>query len=166
MITETQEGRQLLNEAAYAIIKERAPNELPLYVDIRDSYLEDPEHFLDTPEASDEALDLGIALTAVTFSYAAFVLLTPMLTVLVTELVKALGGQVGENIGDWLCDLFRGDTPPKAMPFSPLQLQQIQAELTQIGNEEAGRLGLSPVHVLAVRDALVSRLAVNDAQLV
>ena len=121
---------------------------------------------MDTPEASDEALDLGIALTAVTFSYAAFVLLTPMLTVLVTELVKALGGQVGENIGDWLCDLFRGDTPPKAMPFSPLQLQQIQAELTQIGNEEAGRLGLSPVHVLAVRDALVSRLAVNDAQLV
>jgi hypothetical protein len=39
-----------MNEAAYAIIRENAPQELALYVNTRDRYFADPDNFLTVPE--------------------------------------------------------------------------------------------------------------------
>ena len=53
MQTDTQEWRVFMNEAAYSLIREQAPNELPLYVKTRDRYFADPAAFTAQPESAE-----------------------------------------------------------------------------------------------------------------
>lgn len=58
-LSDTQEGKELLNEVAYKFVSEQAPEELPLYVENRNKYLADPEFFPRSSQGEDEVLAFG-----------------------------------------------------------------------------------------------------------
>ena len=158
MLSDSQDGRTLINEAAYAVIHEKAPNELIFYVDIRDRYLNDPEHFLAPPEAEDEPLAFGPGIPLDTISQVVFPILTPLLTLLVNEAIKAMGKDMGTEAITWVRSLFNKTPPPVKPDFTQQQLAAIMKACDAIAESEARRLNLKKSEVKMVRDALVARL--------
>ncbi len=157
MLTTTQEGRILLNEVAYGLIQENAPDELPLYVTTRDRYLANPEKFGQPVEVEDEALGFGSAMVIETFSQTLFPVLTPILGAIVAQAALAFKKEGGKAAADWVRSLFT-DSKPQPV-FTQAQIEVIQKELDTIANKEARRLGLKKVQVLTVSNAIMARLA-------
>jgi len=160
-LLDSQEGRQLLNETAYALVREEAPTELPLYVSARDRYLADPDQFLDQPDGGDEALDFGVAIPVDTFTQVVFPILTPILAYVVNETAKVVKVQAGKIAAEKVGQLLAGSE--KEAIFTQDQLSIINAEISRIADEEARRLGLKKSEVLVVRDAIIRRLALSAA---
>jgi hypothetical protein len=160
-VLDSQEGRQLLNEAAYALVREEAPAELPLYVSTRDRYMVDPEHFLTPPDSKDEALDFGVDVTVDSFTQVVFPVLTPILTYVVNEVAKVVKEQAGKSAAKQVKQLL-SDSEPQAL-FTQDQLSIINEEISHIADAEARRMGLKKSEVLIVRDAVIRRLALSAA---
>lgn len=157
MLTETQEGRTLINEVAYRLVSENAPEELPLYVTTRDRYFDDPEGFGQPDEAEDEALGFGAAAAVETFTRVLFPVIAPVLAHVVGEVTKALKDEGGKKAVDWVRDLF---TSPKPQPvFTQAELAEIQEQIQSIADKEARRLGLKKSQVLGISDAIIAKLA-------
>lgn len=157
MLTETQEGRMLVNEVAYRLVSENAPEELPLYVSTRDRYFDDPEGFVQPAEAEDEALGFGAAAAVETFTRVLFPIITSVLAHVVSEATKALKDEGGKKAVDWVRDLF---TSPKPQPvFDQAELKMIQKQIQSIADKEARRLNLKKSQVLAISDAVIAKLA-------
>jgi hypothetical protein len=165
MLTDTQEGRLLLNEAAYSILRREAPEELPAYVLLRDRYLADPQGFARPCPGRDEALGFGSAAAVQTLTQALFPLLAPMLLHIVTQAALALQDEGGKRAAAWVRGLFQepgSRTAAQAAPqpqFSQAQLNAIRLELAQIAENEGRRLGIARHKVARVQDALLARLA-------
>ena len=168
MLTDTNQGRLLLNEAAYAIVRQEAPDELPLYVNLRDRYFADPESFGRTRHR-DEALGFGGAVALQTLTQALFPLLAPMLLYIVTQAAVALQDEGGKRAAEWVRGWFRASSDPEesqAGPqpvFSQAQLNLIRLEIAQIAEREGGRLGIGKHRIIRVQDALIARLALATA---
>lgn len=159
----TQDGRVLINEAAYNIISEAAPQELPLYVEYRNRYLSGPDEFVRPPESQDEALGFGAGVPVDTFSQVVFPILTPLLSVLVTEAAKSLGEGAGKQAVNWVRGLFDNAEAEQPAIFTAAHLAKIYQEFDTITKEETDRLGVDVHEAKAIRDALVARLAVTSA---
>lgn len=169
MLTDTQEGRKLLNEAAYAIVCQEAPDELPLYVSLRDRYLADPDGFAGAGMPEDEALGFGGVIAVQTLTEVLFPILAPILLYIVTQAAEALRDEGGKRAAEWVHGLFRTsiDVPEaQAVPeplFMPAQLHRIRIEIAQIAEQERGRLGAGKYRVARIQDALLARLALAMA---
>jgi len=163
MLTNTQEGRQLINEAAYAVIRQEAPQELPMYVTIRDQYFADPERFIESQHPEDEALGFGGVALASSLSQIVFPILTAILVHVVNEAAKTMKDEGGTKAADWVRSLFTSETKkdaPQAQPlFTPAQLEVIKREIQQIADVEARRIGVSKRNISRVSDAVIARLA-------
>lgn len=157
MLTDTQEGKVLINEAAYQIIAISAPQELPLYVTTRDKYFANPEKFVETVEAEDEELGFGATVVVQTLTQAVFPILTPVLAFVLEKATEALQKEGGERAADWVSSLFK-DTKPKPV-FTQAQLEVIASTIQQIAETEAVRLGLETSQARTVSDSVIARLA-------
>ena len=163
MLTNTQEGQQLINKVAYAIISEHAPVETVFYVQIRDRYLAKPENFFHESLAEDAPLGFGDSATIGMFSVVVFPIVTPLLKLLVEEAIKALGKNAGSEAIAWVGSLFSKEKQKKPSLFTAQELARIKKEFDQISKKEAERLQLSEDAVQAVRDAVLARLAISMA---
>jgi hypothetical protein len=163
MLINTQEGRQLINEAAYAVMRQEAPQELPMYVTIRDQYFADPERFVESQHPEDEALGFGgVALTS-SLSQVVFPVVTAILVHVVNEAAKAMKDEGGKRAADWVRCLFASEAKkdePQAQPlFTAAQLEVIKREIQQIAEMESRRIGVSKRSISRVSDAVIARLA-------
>jgi hypothetical protein len=169
MLTDTPEGRTLLNEAAYAIVRQEAPEELPLYVSLRDRYLADPESLTGVSMPQDEALGFGSAVALQTLTQVLFPLLAPILLHIVTQAAAALQDEGGKRAAEWVRGWFSAssDAPEvQASPeplFTQAQLHLIRIEIAQIAEREGGRLGVGKYRIARIQDALLARLALATA---
>lgn len=157
MLTDTREGKVLINDVAYQIIANNAPHELPLYVTSRDQYFADPEKFAQTVEAEDEELGFGATVIVQTLTQAVFPILTPILSFILGKATEALQEEGGERAADWVSSLFK-DTTPKPV-FTQAQLEVIASTIQNIAETEAERLGLERSQAQTVGDAVIARLA-------
>ena len=158
ILTNTQEGQQLINTVAYAIISEQAPAELTFYVEIRDRYFANPNTFLESAVDEDNPLGFGNGIAIGMLSAAVFPLIAPLLKLLVEEVVKAFGKNAGSEAMTWVESLFSNEKPVKEQVFTAQQLKRIKKEFDIIAKNEASRLQLQPAEVQAVRDAMIVRL--------
>ncbi len=169
MLTDTHEGRTLLNEAAYAIVCQEAPEELPLFVSLRDRYLADSESFTEAGMPEDEALGFGSAVALQTLTQVLFPLLAPMLLHIVAQAAEALQDEGGKRAAEWVRGLFRASSDaPEALAvpeplFTQAQLHLIRREIAQIAEQEGGRIGAGKHRIARIQDALLARLALATA---
>lgn len=165
MLTDTKEGRSLLNEAAYSILCQEAPEELSAYVLLRDRYLTDPDGFARGRRAQDEALGFGGMLATQTLTQALLPLLSAMLLHIVTQATVALQDETGKRAANWVRSWFQRPSRQAAIQavprpqFTPAQLAAIRLKLIEIGNTEGRRLGISSHKITLVQHALLARLA-------
>ena len=157
MLTDTQDGKTLINEAAYRIVGENAPQELPLYVTTRDQYFADPERFVQVVEAEDESLGIGTTIAVTTLTKVVFPILTPILSYILDKVAEALQEEGSERASQWVRSLFK-DTKPKPV-FTQAQLEVIASTIQDIARTEAARLELKPLQARTVSDSVIARLA-------
>ena len=169
MLTDTREGRLLLNKAAYAIVRQEAPEELPLYASLRDRYFADPESFAEIARPQDEALGFGSAVALQTLTQALLPLLAPMLLHIVAQAAAALQDEGGKRAAEWVRGRFRASSDAPEAPagpeplFTQAQLHLIRREIAQIAEREGGRLGVGKHRIARIQDALLARLALATA---
>jgi hypothetical protein len=156
-LVDSHKGRILLNEAAYRLISENAPEELPIYVETRDHYLANPEGFTQQKVDEDEVLGIGEVAAVKTFTKVVFPIIGPMLEYLVEKVTEAFQEELGEEAVEWVRGLFSPKVQPQPI-FSQYELDVIVATIDNIANTEAKRLGLEANQVLTVRDAVITKL--------
>src|SRR5690348_11746477 len=98
MQTDTQDWRVFMNDAAYSLIREQAPEELPLYVKTRDRYFADPATFNAQPESVDRPLGMGSVELLHTFSQTVFPLIGPLVSALVAAVAASLQQEATDAI--------------------------------------------------------------------
>lgn len=157
MLTDSQDGKMLINEVAYQIIGEKAPSELPLYVSIRAQYFADPEEFVQTVEVEDEALGFGATIVVETLTRVVFPILTPILSYILEAVADAFKEEGAEKAFEWVRSLFKEKTPKPA--FTQEQLEVISATIQDLAKNEADRLGLEVLQAQTVSDSVIARLA-------
>ena len=157
ILVDSQKGRILLNEAAYRLISENAPEELPIYVETRDRYLANPEGFTQQNVDEDEVLGIGEVAAVKTFAKVVFPIIAPMLKYLVEKVTEVFEEEVGEKAVKWVRELFSPKVQPQPI-FTQDDLGVIIATLNHIAATESGRLNLESNQVLAVRDAVIAKL--------
>jgi hypothetical protein len=165
----TGEGKKLFNEAAFIIITEQAPEELPFFVPLRDRYLSDPESYLRMRTDGKMPLAFGSAEILQYVSIAVFPVLSSLLGWLVPHVAEKLAEASAEKLGEagttnaiaWLRPMFGRE--PKAQPlFTTEELRAIAKHLNRIADREAADLGLTPHDVALIRDTLISRLSLTE----
>jgi hypothetical protein len=144
-----------MNEAAYSLIRERAPDELALYVKTRDRYFADPTSFVTPAAPVDRPLGMGAVDMLRNFSVTVFPLLSPILLALVTAVAAALQQEVSDQVVAEVRKLFAKPEPI----FTQAQLATIDAEVSAVVKAQQQRLNLDPAQSQAVRDAIIARLA-------
>ena len=159
MLTDTQEGKVLINEVAYRIVGEKAPQELPLYVTSRNEYFADPKRFTEVVEAEDEPLGIGATIAVTMLTKAVFPILNPILSYLLDAVAEALKEEGAEQASNWIRSLFK-DTTPKPV-FTQEQLEVIASTIQTIAHTEAERLGIEQSQARTVSDAVIARLALT-----
>ncbi len=144
-----------MNEAAYSLIQEQAPDELPLYVRTRDRYFADPTGFTADVAMVDRPLGMGEVAALQTFSQTVFPLLGPILATLFAAVAAALQQEATEQIVARVRRLFGRPEPM----FTQAQLETIAAEVTTVIEAQQQQFNLDPTQVQAVKDAVLARLA-------
>ena len=155
MQTDTQEWRMFMNEAAYSLIREQAPEELPLYVKTRDSYFADPVAFIAQPESVDRPLGMGAVEMLHTFSQTVFPLLGPLVSAIAAAVATSLQQEVTDAIVEKVRKLFTKPEPAFTQP----QLETIAATIRAVVKISQPQLNLDPAQARAVEHALIARLA-------
>lgn len=155
MQTDTQEWRVFMNEAAYSLIREQAPDELPLYVKMRDRYFADPVAFTAQPESVDRPLGMGAVELLHTFSQTVFPLLGPLVTALVAAMSVSLQQEATDAVVEKVRKLFTKPEPA----FTQSQLETIAATISAVITIQQPQLNLDPAQAKAVEHALIARLA-------
>lgn len=154
MLTDSMQGRVLINEVAYRLVSTLAPQELPLYVPVRDRYLADPESFARTDVTDDEVLGFGSANAVETFTHDAFPLITPILAYVHGEATHVLRNE--KQAFAWASTLLSATGPQPI--FDEPQLSQIVTETRSIAQREARRLRLDPSRAQVVSDFIIGKL--------
>lgn len=155
MQTDTQEWRTFMNEAAYSLIREQAPDELPLYVKTRDRYFADPAAFTAQPESVDRPLGMGTVELLHTFSQTIFPLIGPLVSALVAAVSVSLQQEATDAVVEKVRKLFTKPEPAFTQP----QLETIAATIRAVIKAQQAQLSLDPAQAKAVENMLVARLA-------
>jgi hypothetical protein len=155
MQSNTPEWRMLMNEAAYSLIREQVPEELPLYVKTRDRYFADPEGFTAQVAPADHPLGMGAIEVLQNFSQTIFPLLPPILAAIGAAVAAALQQQVTDRIVAEVGKIF---TKPEPI-FTQAQLEAISAEISAVVKDRQQQLNLDRAQAQLIRDAIIARLA-------
>jgi hypothetical protein len=155
MQSNTPEWRMLINEAAYSLIREQAPDELPVYLKTRDRYFADPAGFTAQASSIDRPLGIGPVEVLQTFSTTIFPLLTPILVAIATAVAAALQQEASDHIVAEVRKLFAKPEPI----LTQAQLDAIAVEIGTVVRARQKQLDLDPTQAQAVSDAIIARLA-------
>jgi hypothetical protein len=150
--------KPLLNEAAYRLVSELAPEEIPVYVDIRNQYFANPEEFIQSSTGDDEVLGIGEVVAVKTITKVVLPLLTPILNYLLDVVTETAQEELGDEAAAWIKRLFTPDQPPQPI-FEQAELEIIAATIQDLASSEADRLGLDAHQAQTVSDAVIARLA-------
>lgn len=152
------DDKVLLNEAAYRLVSDLAPEEIPIYVETRDQYFADPAGFVQPSQGEDEVLGIGEVFAVKTITKVVFPVLKPILTYLLDAVTETVQEELGEEASTWVKKLFTRDQPPQPI-FSQTELEVIAATIRDIAVSEADRLRLDSTQARTVSDAVIARLA-------
>lgn len=155
MQLDTETWRILMNEAAYSLIREHAPNELPLYVRTRDSYFSDPESFTAAVSAADDPMGAGAVEMLQSFSQTIFPLLGPALTAILAAVGTTLQAESTARAVAEVRKLFAKPEPI----LTQAQLEDVAAEIRAAIKRQQRQLQLDAALAEAVGDAIIARLA-------
>lgn len=153
-----EDNKALLNEAAYRLVSELAPEEIPVYVETRDQYFADPEEFVRASQGEDDVLGIGEVFAVKTIIKIVFPILSPILTYPLNAVTETVQEELGEEASTWVKQLFSPDQPPQPI-FNQAELEVIAATIRDIASTEADRLQLDPLQARTVSDAVIARLA-------
>lgn len=158
MLTKTETGRHLINESAYYLVVECAPQEAPIFVELRDKYLKDPKAYSKPALVDDDPLAFGIQNVEETFVYIVFPLLNALLGYIAKQVKANLNETSIENAMQWLRSLFQPDA--RVVPLlSQAQLIQIEVEIDALIEQEVRRLGVKKNSATIIKNAVMARLA-------
>ena len=166
MLAETREGKLLINEVAYRIIQDNAPQELPRYVPIRDEYFASPEQFSQPKVSQDEALGIGVTAALQIFTRAVFLIAPPVLSFILNKVVDILtekGTEKAVEKGmEFVSSLFNQPEPQSEAIFTSEQLNVINQAIQDIANTEAQQCGVPPEQARIVGNAIIAKLALTQ----
>jgi hypothetical protein len=160
MQTDTQEWRVFMNEAAYSLIREHAPNELPLYMKTRDRYFADPAGFTAPAANVDRPLGMGAVELVHTFSQTVFPLIGPLVSAIAAAVATSLQQEVTDAIVEKVRKLFTRPEPAFTQP----QLETIATTIRAVIKAQQPQLSLDPAQAKAVEHMLIARLALAKTQ--
>lgn len=164
MLTDTREGKELVNEVAFRIMKEYAPEERPSYERTRDKYFTAPNQFLKSRQPKNNVqnpLDMGGSVVIITLTEAIFPIVVSILSYIALEVGKALTDKASEELSkeaiEWTKSIF---TKSEKKPlFTQEQLEEIDKAIREIAQSRAAAEGIEMVKVTQIRDYLIARLA-------
>jgi hypothetical protein len=144
MLTETQEGRQYIENVSKSIVTQISPEEMEFFDELVAEYYEDPT----PPRSKDAELGFGIGGVIVAITPAAIAMVTAVISYLLTEVTDIVKDKTTEN----LKDIFSKDKDPE--PYTKEQLKQIR----KIARREAKRFGMDTATANDMSDAMVGLL--------
>lgn len=148
---------QTVMEVARIVVREIAPQEMPLYRAHTELYFKDPAKALSTARSGDQLLGFGAGVELTLFTPVVLAVLSQVTRFLASEVLKSTGPLLQDQV-KLLFSRFRtaepqSDDPP---PLTPKQL----AEIRGIAYETARRLRLSDDEADLLADSTVGALAV------
>lgn len=161
----TGQEERWVSELARDVVARAAPEELPMFTAMRETYFRDPEKALAQQGSEEQALGFGMA--------AAAQLLTPLVLKVVSEVVRFVAEQFTQQMKEegkstlrprfkrffrWLKGVF-GLAETEA-PLSPPRLTQAQLQqVYDLALQKALQAALSKEKARLLADSLVGRLA-------
>jgi hypothetical protein len=159
MLTDTPEGRALIEDISRAVISEVAPEELDLFDQLSEEYYADPTPPDLTQNASDDALGFGLGDLLIASTPASNAMITVVLTFAIQILMQAAGDEGSDFVRDRVRALFgrkgQAEPPPH---FNRDELRHMRAA----AESEAQRFGLSAEEAGHMADALFRRMALGE----
>jgi len=158
----TSEFDRLATELGREIVARAAPQELPLYRSISQSYLEAPDQIHRKTVSKDEMLGFGVG--------AAVAYLTPTLLAVLSWVLKFLAEEIKSSIhdqhlvGDVLKKLFtKSETAPVTKtPELVLTHEQLE-RIRKLAYDKARELNLKNAEASLLADSIIGRLAISTA---
>lgn len=155
-LTDTTEGKALLNEVAYRLISEQAPDELPLYVAARDSFFADPVAFSRPPRGADHPMAAVGPDWAQTVTVVALPVLAAVLPIILARAGAALQAQ-SERLLDWAKELLASKAPSSPPVLDQVALDEVDRVIGEVITDILPPSARSKGE--AVRNAVMRKLA-------
>jgi len=152
---------QIAAEFGRDFVARAAPQELPLYRALSQSYLSNPDEPAKAAKGKDEMLGFGMAET-VTY-------LTPFLLPVLSSVFKFLAGELKSSIhdqhlvGDLLKKVLGKLQTPNAPDAGPSLTREQLAQVRKLAFDRAKELKLEDTQAAVLADSIVGRLAVGAA---
>ncbi len=151
-----QDQNQIIADVAREVIRQTAPEELPLFRSTSTTYFQNPERVRKEEKNRDEALSFGAG--------EAVILLTPYVLQVMTEVVKFVAGEVQKSlatesaslISDIVKKLFKR-VRPEENDLAPLTAAQL-AQVRTVAYEKARKLKLPDGQANLLADAIKGTL--------
>ena len=156
----TSEFDRLATEVGREIVAQAAPQELPLYRSISQSYLEAPEQIDRKTVSKDEMLGFGVG-AAVTY-------LTPTLLAVLSWVLKFLAEELKSSVhdqhlvGDILKKLFSKPANAPVAKTAEVALTHDQLErIRKLAYDKGRELKLKNAEASLLADAIIGKLAIS-----
>ena len=153
---------QMAAEFGRAFVARTAPQELPLYRSISESYLRNPENVAGTSRGKDEMLGFGMG-EAVTY-------LTPVLLPVLSSVFKFLADELKSSlhdqhlVGDLLKRVLGKAQSPSVPDGGPSLTREQLAQVRKLAFDRAMELKLKDTQASLLADSIVGSLAVAAAR--
>ena len=155
MWTETQQGRELIRELSKDIVSQVAPEEMDLFDELLEQYLENPEPPPQVPLTEDDPLGSGLTEIMIVATPAAAAMANVVLGYLLGEVIKATKEESAALIRKKVHDLFNAEEPSQ----SPAPLTREQLELVKkLARKQASQFGFTADKAEKMANALIGAL--------
>lgn len=173
----TSEENELIADLARELVRQAAPQEMPLFKATSEAYFKDPRQVLNKARAEEEALAFG-ASESIAF-------LTPILLMIGKEVVaylqeeakKTLKTEGAAAVNEFIKRIFRGkqaaaaapastataSAAPAAQPASPALNQEQARQVWQIAYQQAMVMRLSETRAKLLADSVIGSLVLSTA---
>lgn len=155
----TTEGREFILELSQSVVAEVAPEELPLFAELAQEYLDDPSPPDLAAPANNEPLGFGLEEILVAVTPAAMAMTSSALTYVLAEVIKATQAESAAVIKSKIKTLFnakeKSHDPP---PLTPEQLDRVR----KLARKQARSFGMNADQAERMVDALIGRLVMGS----
>jgi DNA replicative helicase MCM subunit Mcm2 (Cdc46/Mcm family) len=153
---------QLVTDLARDLVKEIAPEELPLFRANSEAYFRNPEKAFKSQKTKEEMLGFGITETATFLTPIALAILTDVLKFLGEEIKKSFQDQSTELINESAKKMFKKLHSEDKKDNQPVALTADQLEeVRKLALKKARLLKLSDARAKLLADSIVGSLAVT-----
>ena len=171
MWTDTQEGRQVVDEISKGLVMQIAPEEIDLFDDLAEDYYSQPAHENSPPAGADDALGFGAQEMVIALTPAVIGMVKTVLDYVLSESLDTIKGESASWVQARIQSLFKpapetqaADEAKESTPassgliLSKDSLVQIQA----LAKKQARSYGIPPKEAQQMADALIGRLALSS----